>query len=110
MPDRVLPDRKIIDGAILRNAPGFRQVRLRQALLIESNQSGEQQSVHRTVGSVVPIQQRVEASKGTDQPFGIDASLFGLGKDRSRSGWRLLAEQQYSHNTQRHQDDQYLPA
>ena len=42
--------------------------------------------------------------------FHIDAALFRLGENGSCNCGRLLAEQQYSHNSQGHQDNQYLPS
>ena len=78
MPDRIRSNREVIDGAIRRNAPGFRQIRLRQAVFIKANKPAEQQAIHSAVGSVVPIQQRVEASQRTDQSFCVNTSLLGL--------------------------------
>ena len=110
VPDGVLADRKIIDRAILGDTPGFCKIGLRHAAFIELDQAAEEQAVHVTIGRVVPIQQGVKPSQGTDQSFGVHASLFRLREDRPCDGRCLLAEQQDSHDSQCHHDDQYLPA
>ncbi len=110
MPDCILTDRKIIDRAILGDAPGLRQIGLRHAAFIELDQTAEEQAVHVTIGRVIPIQKGIKTPKGTDESFCVHASLFRLREDRPCDGRCLLAEKQDSHDAQCHHDDQYLPA
>jgi hypothetical protein len=83
---------------------------MRKSALVKFDQSAEEQTIHVAVCRVIPIEQGIKPSKGADQSFRVNTSLFGLWKDRSCDRRGLLAEQQYTHDHQCHQDDHDLPA
>ena len=108
MPDCIGADGKVVDGAILGDAPGISQIRHGQTAGIKSDQTSKQQPVDITVRSVVLVKQWIQATERTNQAFSINATLRRLRRKYLLSGFG--DEQKHTHHHQGDNNYQDLPA